>query len=532
MLTQATLWWQPQQTNAPSPMPAAGPPQMDPSPVPVVRTEPADDSWSFSGPESGKRPCLAWSGKAAASPRGMGDYFFHPESPQVGMADGMCSGGLLQPPSFSPSSSPSSSPCLRSSALPQGLFSSERQGGNGLPVSRDGACVRVSTVHNIQLVQTVESPLDDSDESLMMPEPPHAHRGSPVRASLRKNRLVGMTARRTQTTAMLPPPVDKENEAPAPCISVSPGLPGFGTFEIDRKILPCFPVKSDGLMRITPHTIRELLQGKYDERIHGFQIVDCRFAYEHEGGHIAGAINLNTVEQVQQHFLTPGQGFHQTRNMPVRTQSGMPDEHGDARKFVLIFHCEFSWKRAPSMALALRAADRSLASDYPKCHFPDVYVLQGGYADFFKSCPDLCEPQAYVPMDDPRYNRRRSEELTGYRKQFVRNRSFAYGDEHFSALAMLSSRLNTGAERGAPPPAPSQLAPPQDARETSFSSAGDSSFEADASFSPCAAATFRRPAPPADEPIGGTAPPTLMRAFARRPLIRAETMPSTHPMCP
>lgn len=347
--------------------------------------------------------------------------------------------------------------------------------------------------------------------------------GSPVRVTTRRRPT---SIRRTVTTALVP---DENASIPAP-------VPGFGTFELDRKVLPCFPVKSDGLMRVTPATLRELMLGRYDDQIRGFQIIDCRFAYEHQGGHIAGSVNLHTVHQIRQYCLTPGTGLHEGRPLPSRTQSGQADETGDARKFVLVFHCEFSCKRGPTMALALRQADRSLASDYPRCHFPDVYVLQGGYADFFAASPDLCEPRAYVPMDDPRFGHHRSAELNGFRKQFSRNRSFAYGDSQSfgSALAQRARRsaalfpqAAAPARAHAPGPAPkalglrrgasvatASLAPPgpENQRDASFSSAGESSFEADVGDSPCAAAS-RRPsfAPPA------------RATFARRPLKRAET---------
>ncbi|WFC93746.1 protein-tyrosine-phosphatase [Malassezia brasiliensis] len=519
--------------------------QLLPSPLPAPPTsnESADESWSFSGPQTVKRPCFASGSRTIVSPRGMGDYFFNPASPQVAQSvvPDMMPQSILDPTGFPTSSSPSSSPFLarRADALPDasGVFShTEVQG------TRDAPHVLVSTVPSPTLSPraaasraTDTAAADESDDALMLGgSVPALHCGSPVRASLRKSRPVGMGARRCQTTLEgTLDPADKENHflAPLPGAPVSPGVPGFGSFEMDRKTLPCFAVKSDGLMRVKPETVRDVLQGRYNDQIRGFQIVDCRFAYEHEGGHIMGATNLNTVEQVQTYFLTPGKGLHATQPLPERTQSGMPDESGDTRKFLVIFHCEFSWKRGPSMALALRAADRSLASDYPRCHFPDVYVLQGGYADFFRTCPELCTPCAYVTMDDPRFLRRRSEELVGFRKQFVRNRSFAYGDEHYAALSVMSARINAqGAPQSIAPPAArgagatGGLATPLD-RDTSFSSTGDSSFEADASFSPCAAATSRRPT--VSDEIGGTrVPPSLMHAFARRPLQRAETMPA------
>jgi len=46
---------------------------------------------------------------------------------------------------------------------------------------------------------------------------------------------------------------------PVPALGQSPGLPGFGDNEMDGKILPCQRVKDDGLMRITPQTVRAIV---------------------------------------------------------------------------------------------------------------------------------------------------------------------------------------------------------------------------------------------------------------------------------
>lgn len=207
------------------------------------------------------------------------------------------------------------------------------------------------------------------------------------------------------------------------------GLPGFGASEREGKVLPCHNVKDDGLMRITPDTLIAVLDSKYAHQMESYHIVDCRFGYEYEGGHIPGAINLSTMERVKNYFLKAGQGLHAGgKQLPPRTQSGKADKRGNTKKQVLIFHCEFSCKRAPSMALALRQADRALAQDYPSCHFPEVYILEGGYKNFFDHYSSRCEPQQYVEMDDPKFQDKRSTELNGFRKQFARHRSFTYGD--------------------------------------------------------------------------------------------------------
>ena len=317
-------------------------------------------------------------------------------------------------------------------------------------------------------------------------------------------------------------------------------LPGFGASEKEGKVLPCFNVKEDGLMRITPQTMTDLLAGKFTNAIMDFQVVDCRFGYEYEGGHIPGAINLSTVEKVVGHFLTPGQGRHAGQPLPPRSQSGKADKFGNRRKHVLVFHCEFSCKRAPTMALALRQADRALAHDYPNCHFPEIYILQGGYCNFFQTYANLCEPQQYICMDDPRFLAKRSTELNGFRKQFSRHRSFTYGEEkrqslhHGSRGGGVPTRQSIQEEEDAsshmeesPCPGQSRVAPSKlsctelaveaqgGAGDTSFGSVGDSSFEDGIGDSPCAAAGSRKPTM--------ILQPKLGSALGRRPLLRAGT---------
>lgn len=84
--------------------------------------------------------------------------------------------------------------------------------------------------------------------------------------------------------------------------------------------------------------LNALLDGVYDSEIAGFHVIDCRFDYEYNGGHIPGAININTTAAVEDLLL--GQGAKKPR----------PSTSGDAaKKIILIFHCEFSCKRAPTL---------------------------------------------------------------------------------------------------------------------------------------------------------------------------------------
>ena len=121
-----------------------------------------------------------------------------------------------------------------------------------------------------------------------------------------------------------------------------PTLPAHASEEADGKALPCHKVSADGLMRIKPAVLSDLLDGKYDALIDSYTVCDARFAYEHEGGHVRGAINLQNEAAVERHFL-----HAEPSVLPRPARSG--EDH--ARKVVLVFHCEFSAKRAPTLCV-------------------------------------------------------------------------------------------------------------------------------------------------------------------------------------
>ncbi|KZT26465.1 hypothetical protein NEOLEDRAFT_1062774 [Neolentinus lepideus HHB14362 ss-1] len=200
---------------------------------------------------------------------------------------------------------------------------------------------------------------------------------------------------------------------------LSAGMPGFGDNEAHGKILPCHRVREDGLMRISCQTLDALMDGAYNNRVAEYFVIDCRFDYEYNGGHIPGAINLNTTVAVEEMLL--GAQF----NKPKPSVSGDP-----CKKTVLIFHCEFSVKRAPTFAKYLRSKDRALNHHtYPRIYFPEVYILEGGYSQYFKECGLRCQPFGYVRMDDPKYATSRREDIDQFRKtKFGRTKSYAFGD--------------------------------------------------------------------------------------------------------
>jgi M-phase inducer tyrosine phosphatase len=87
----------------------------------------------------------------------------------------------------------------------------------------------------------------------------------------------------------------------------------------------------------------------------------------------------------------------------------------------------------------LRSKDRAINNhNYPRVHFPEVYILEGGYCQYFRESGARCEPPGYVRMDDPNHAASRKEDLDHFRKgKFGRTKSYAYGD----AIGLRVSKL-------------------------------------------------------------------------------------------
>ncbi|NWS63032.1 MPIP1 phosphatase, partial [Chunga burmeisteri] len=137
--------------------------------------------------------------------------------------------------------------------------------------------------------------------------------------------------------------------------------------------------KHQDLKYIDSEMIVSVLTGKFASFIKKCVIIDCRYPYEYEGGHIKGAVNLHMEEDVEDYLL----------KKPIQ-----PSEN---KRVIIVFHCEFSSERGPRMCRFVRERDR-LGNEYPNLHYPELYVLKGGYKDFFLRCRSFCEPQSYRPM--------------------------------------------------------------------------------------------------------------------------------------
>jgi M-phase inducer tyrosine phosphatase len=144
-----------------------------------------------------------------------------------------------------------------------------------------------------------------------------------------------------------------------------------------------FPVdEPDSLPRIQLDTLISIIDGQHSQKYDNILIVDCRFEYEFQGGHIQGATNHNDKEVLANELFN--------RSAAERT--------------LLIFHCEYSVHRAPIMAKFIRQRDRAVNENrYPHLTYPETYILDGGYSSFFKAHQTRCFPQNYVEMDAKEY---------------------------------------------------------------------------------------------------------------------------------
>ena len=75
--------------------------------------------------------------------------------------------------------------------------------------------------------------------------------------------------------------------------------------------------------------LAQLLDGEYSSFFSRVFVIDCRFDYEYQGGHIKDALHQDTDAQVLDFFF--------------REQKPLFDQ-----RTAIVFHCEFSSKRGPS----------------------------------------------------------------------------------------------------------------------------------------------------------------------------------------
>ncbi|CDW59549.1 M-phase inducer phosphatase [Trichuris trichiura] len=141
------------------------------------------------------------------------------------------------------------------------------------------------------------------------------------------------------------------------------------------------------LPQISDTVLVELIEGQFQDSIASFLIIDCRYPYEYNGGHIRTAVNVHTAQDFNHVFFDTGKV-----------------EHIKNGRNIIIFYCEYSLERGPAMFRRLRDADRVKHKlQYPMLQYPEMYLLSGGYKKFFNNHANMCSPPNYVEMTNEKY---------------------------------------------------------------------------------------------------------------------------------
>ncbi len=99
--------------------------------------------------------------------------------------------------------------------------------------------------------------------------------------------------------------------------------------------LPLIAGKHQDLKSISVEVLAQVIKGYYNDLIESYTIVDCRYPYEYNGGHIKGAKNIYSQEAILNEF--------------IKNKTTAPLNHCHNRRRILVFHCEFSSERGPTL---------------------------------------------------------------------------------------------------------------------------------------------------------------------------------------
>ncbi|CAJ0946469.1 unnamed protein product, partial [Mesorhabditis belari] len=165
--------------------------------------------------------------------------------------------------------------------------------------------------------------------------------------------------------------------------------------EVVYKLPIISPVISQAFRFISRETLWQEFKRSDQSFSDWYVLIDCRYNYEYEGGHLDTAINLHDPLMLHEFFFSDN-------HLEMKTKTAK----------VPIFYCEFSEVRGPKMANELRKIDRTRnAGKYPHVDYPEIYVLAAGYKGIWndKSAESdqmktLCTPSGYVAMHDKNFS--------------------------------------------------------------------------------------------------------------------------------
>lgn len=81
----------------------------------------------------------------------------------------------------------------------------------------------------------------------------------------------------------------------------------------------------------------KLVKGEYASQVNSYRVIDCRYPYEFDGGHIKGAENLYTEDDIYRALMS------------TKTETTATVVPNEPKRNIVIFHCEFSSHRGPKL---------------------------------------------------------------------------------------------------------------------------------------------------------------------------------------
>ncbi|KAF2075215.1 hypothetical protein CYY_003476 [Polysphondylium violaceum] len=167
-----------------------------------------------------------------------------------------------------------------------------------------------------------------------------------------------------------------------------------------------------GFNNIAPEVLHQLIT----DNAQNIVVIDCRYSYEYNGGHVKNAINIPPLVSSE-------------NLLKMFFDTSLTSDK------IIIFHCEFSSKRAPDCYNIFRDMDRRF-NNYPTIQYPQIYLLSGGYKRFWETFPTSCDG-GYTTMNDSRYTnefkneKKREEDLKKEEQRRKNKRSQSF--HNFSA---------------------------------------------------------------------------------------------------
>lgn len=137
---------------------------------------------------------------------------------------------------------------------------------------------------------------------------------------------------------------------------------------------------------ISPNKLALLIEDPISHSYDIIRILDARFEYEYKGGKIVSARNVTSYSALFKIF------------------NNLLDDVENGKSVCIVFHCEFSSVRGPTLYDLFRNLDRQYNYDnYPKITFPNLFLLEGGFNKFYETHREHCIGE-YVKMDDEQFN--------------------------------------------------------------------------------------------------------------------------------